>query len=559
MKMPELRPYQEYAVRKSYEAWDGGAQSILGLGPTGMGKTVIGGTIAKRERDQDNGKVMILAHREELVEQWVNSLKLFELDADIEKAGSRASRFLSSIIIATPQTLYSAGQRRLQDWRPSEFGLFIFDEVHHGMAKSFKRCVDHFRSNSDCKVLGLTATADRHDGLALAPIIDKVAFEIPIRGLIKHGWLVNCIQHAVTIKSLDLSQCRVVAHEFVRRDLEEVVSEEKNLLGFADAIWQLALSKGKRTLCFCAGIRQAEGLANILNRYQEGVADWVCGRHKRDDRDKKLKHFRSGKTLGLCNCMVLTEGYDLPAIQAVAMCRPTLSRSLYAQCVGRGLRPIDDLTRLKTADLRLAAIAQSQKPHVEILDFVGNSGRHSLVTTIDLFAGKQYSEEAQKQAKVAIRVKRSGNPIEELEKAERQLRQEAERKKRENELRGIRGKATVGLTYVDPFQPIYDHLKQREHWKGHVQHRLSEKQRIRLIKNGWNPDDHYLHENLEKHRQLIQASQGQRNFLRRMGAPLEIYQDPDLVRWAASNLIDACMKNGKRWPYDNGADNMAAS
>ena len=493
------------------------------------------------------GKVMVFVHRKELAGQWFDALSQVNLYPEIEKADQRASRFFADVVIATPQTLYSAGGKRLSDWNTAEFGLLIIDELHHYLAPQFMKCVQHFKGNPNCKILGITATADRHDGKALGKIIDKVAFEIPIIHLIDEGWLVSPHQQIVTIQSLDLSKCKIVAGDFNQRELEEIVNEEKTLLGYADTVWSEAANK--RTLVFCQNVKQAQILSDIFCRYQPAVSACISGKTPDQQRAHSFNSFKSGRTRILTNCAVFTEGTDVPDIQCVAMCKPTLSRTVYAQSVGRGLRPLTQIARnetLITPELRREAIRLSHKPNLLVLDFVGNSGRHTLQSTVDLLGGKEFSEEAKELAKKRIKEKRGGDTFDELSRAEKDVREEQERRKRQ----GVVGSAKYSLTYVDPFTAIGAVLKRIEKWNGHHQQRLSEKQRDRLVKNGWNPDEHNLRDNLERHTELIAASPKQRTFLQGMGAPQNIYADPKLTKWSASELIEAAVANGRKWPYE---------
>lgn len=544
--MHNLRSYQTKAVADTFLAWQS-AQSVLGVAPTGSGKTVLASDIISQHCAEDDGrKVMVFVHRHELAAQWFDALSRRDLYPEIEKADQRASRFMANIVIATPQTLYSNGSKRLESWVPGEFGLLVVDELHHYVSPKFLSCVEHFRQNKDCKILGITATADRHDGKALGKIIDSVAFEILLIDMITEGWLVAPTQAVARIHGLDLSKCHVVAGDFNQRELEECINEEKNLLEYASSTWQEA--KEKRTLVFCQNVKQAQVMSEIFNSYEAGVSACITGKTPDHERDHVFKSFRRGDIRILTNCAVFVEGADVPDIQCVAMCKPTLSRTVYAQSVGRGLRPLSDIARnetLTTAELRREAIRLSHKPTLLVLDFVGNSGRHSLQTTVDLLAGKMFSEEAKKLARKRLEQKR-GDPLDELQKAEKEVREEADRKKRY----GIRAHATADydLTYIDPFAAISDHYAARKRWTGHIQRRLSGKQFQRLLKAGFNPDHHSLAECLAKHRELIAASDKQRWFLAKLGAPKDIVEDQGLTRWGASELIDAAVKNGNKWP-----------
>jgi superfamily II DNA or RNA helicase len=241
---------------------------------------------------------------------------------------------------------------------------------------------------------------------------------------------------------------------------------------------------------------------------------------------------------------VLTEGFDDPGIQCVVMAKPTKSRSLYAQMVGRGTRPLPGVDQHDTAEARRAAIAASAKPCVTVLDFVGNSGRHKLVTTADILGGK-VSEEAREKAKKKIEEKGEAADIrEELEAAELEaLREIEEAKKRAAADKAhLVARASYSLTYVDPFSAWQ---RQAAKWDGHRQTRLSQRQTDALLKAGFDPARMSLQDALAQHWELIRASDKQRAILRRY-YPAE--QVNKLPRWDAAKLLDALAKNGWRKP-----------
>jgi type I site-specific restriction endonuclease len=226
------------------------------------------------------------------------------------------------------------------------------------------------------------------------------------------------------------------------------------------------------------------------------------------------------------------------------MAKPTKSRSLYAQMVGRGTRPLPGVDRHDTAEARRAAIAASAKPCVTVLDFVGNSGRHKLVTTADILGGK-VSEEAREKAKKRIEENGEAADIrEELEAAElEELRLIEEAKKRAAADKAhLVARASYSLTYVDPFSAWQ---RQAAKWEGHRQTRLSQRQTDALLKAGFDPARMSLQDALAQHWELIRASDKQRAILRRY-YPAE--QVDKLTRWDAGRFMDNLAKNGWRKP-----------
>jgi superfamily II DNA or RNA helicase len=496
---------------------------------------------------QRTGKrALILAHRSELVHQARRRLAEFGINAEIEMADHRAStsRLYRRTIVATPQTLFSGsnGATRMQRFRPEDFDIVIADEAHHYVSPAYHGVLQYFRQHSSCKLLGVTATPDRADGEALSKIFESVAFNVEIVDGIDGGYLVPVKQQLVRIEGLDFSAVRTTAGDLNGADLARVMESEKTMQGVASATVEVA--GDKRALIFTASVAQAEQLAGILNRHKAGAADWLHGGTPKELRADMLKRFAQGGSQYMVNCAVLTEGFDDPGIQCVIMAKPTKSRSLYAQMVGRGTRPLPGVDRHDTAEARRAAIAASDKPCVTVLDFVGNSGRHKLVTTADILGGK-VSEEARDKAKKKIEEKGEAADIrEELEAAELEaLREIEEAKKRAAADKAhLVARAQYSLTYVDPFSAWQ---RQAAKWEGHRQSRLSQRQTDALLKAGFDPARMSLQDALAQHWELIRASDKQRAILTRY-YPAE--QVNKLPRWEAAKLLDGLAKNGWRKP-----------
>ncbi len=171
----------------------------------------------------------------------------------------------------------------------------------------------------------------------------------------------------------------------------------------------------------------------IFRRWIPDSADYVSGKLADEDRQKRLKDFKDGRLRFLCNCMIATEGFDEPSIESVVMARPTKSRSLFVQMLGRGTRPAEEIAHqlgeLEDAATRCAMIEQSAKPFCTIMDFVGNAGRHEIVTTVDIFGDGYEPEEIARAKELA-----SDGEMDALEALE-ESREELEQKRREAEQR----------------------------------------------------------------------------------------------------------------------------
>lgn len=425
--MSGLRPYQVAARDSVYREWADVRSTLLVLA-TGTGKTFCAGEIL-RER-ASHGRILWLAHRSELLDQARDTLEdRIGLACELEKAGNFARRDsglfgASPVVVASVQTLRGA---RLEKWPREAFSTIVVDEAHHAAASTYRDILSHF---ARAKVLGLTATPDRGDGLALAPIFDSVAYEYGIREAIGEGYLCPIVQRSVLCDDLDLSDVRTIAGDLDQGALERKLSVEAVLHQVAAPLVELAGTR--QTVVFCAGVAQAHALVEVLGGYTDPrrVAA-IDGTTPDEVRQDRLARYASGEIQYIANCAVLTEGWDAPRTACVAVARPTKSRALYTQMLGRGTR-----------------IAPG-KADCLVLDFVGNAGRHSLVTPIDVLAGRELPPEVRARAEQLASTKPSDEALAqaELEAVERAKRDE------ERRLREARIKAQVAYRAqtVDPF------------------------------------------------------------------------------------------------------------
>lgn len=478
----ELRPYQQEAVDNTLAEFEQN-QAVLAVMATGLGKTVYFCHVAKAFLKR--GKVLIIAHREELIFQAKDKVKrILGIEPEIEMAGQWANCGIWSgeVIISTVQTQISGmeGNGRMSRFDPHQFALLIIDEAHHAVAPSYRKVIEHFKQNPNLKILGVTATPDRADELALGRIFQSVAYDYDIRDGIEDGWLVPITQLMIDVDTLDFSNVRTTAGDLNGKDLAEQMEYEANLWGVAEPTFKEA--DGRKTLVFAASVAHAERLAEIFNRMKPNCAEWVCGTTPKEYRRKIFDAYARRELQFLVNVGVATEGFDDPSIEVVAMARPTKSRCLYTQMCGRGTRPLPGVVEgLADAYSRKAAIEQSAKKNVMIIDFVGNSGRHKLVCSADILGGK-YEDEVIELAKRACR---RGKPVEmmsELKKAEAEIA--ARRKRREEAERRNLIQMTVSYKKktVDPFD-VFDITPQRERaWNKN--HLATFKQREFLAKWG---------------------------------------------------------------------------
>lgn len=436
---PELRKYQADAVAailKSFETHD----STLLVMATGLGKTQVFSSVAEHFLGPGQ-RVLLLAHRKELVRQGADRLQLVTGEVvDIEMAEEWASS-RARVVAASLDTI----RNRLDRWPPDHFSLVIFDEVHHSLAKSFRKVLEHFT----CKKLGVTATPDRGDEKALGQLWGDVAYVRDIIDGIADGYLVPIKGRTVTVESIDLSHVGKTAGDLAAGELDQEMV--KSIEGIVAKT--LELEPHRRGIWFFPGVQSAELAAERIRAMGQSCA-FVCGETPKEERDEIMAGFRSGRYQHLSNCQVATEGFDAPTADLIVIGRPTLSRALYAQMVGRGLRVLPgvaDLCGEATGQDRRAAVAASEKPQCSVVDFAGNAGRHSLVTPEDLLGG-DYTEEEVKLAKKKAKEGADVDTLANLEAARRELKAMMAK---------LQSKVKARVNSFDPFACL--HLKAPEH------------------------------------------------------------------------------------------------
>ena len=343
----ELRPYQVEARDSIKREWRDGKQKTLLVLPTGTGKTIVFAAVTK-DCVTSGGRVLILAHRGELLEQA--SDKIFRttgLRCAVEKAEQSCLDSWYRVVVGSVQTLMR--DKRLAQFPPDYFDYIIIDEAHHALSDSYIRILEHF---SGAKVLGVTATPDRGDMRNLGQVFESLAYEYTLPQAIREGYLSPI--KAVTIPlRLDLSSVSTKAGDFKASDIDTAL--DPYLYQIADEM--LKYCADRRTVVFLPLIKTSQKFTAILNSKGFSAVE-VNGNS--DDREEALRDFDCGKYNVLCNSMLLTEGWDCPSVDCIIVLRPTKVRSLYCQMVGRGTRLCEG------------------KDHLLLLDFLWHTERHEL-------------------------------------------------------------------------------------------------------------------------------------------------------------------------------------
>lgn len=539
-----LRPYQEEARAAIHQEWQENQATLL-VHATGLGKTEVAcHVIADRLK---YGKAMFLAHRMELVTQAAKRIhKLTGIEPAIEMAG-RWAHPNSRIVVSSIQTQVSGfnGDGRMTRFDPSDFSTIVQDEAHHSPAESFQRVLSYYTQNREARLLGITATPDRTDEVALGKVFDSVAHVYEIQDAIKDGWLVPVKTQMVHVTGLDFSNIRTTAGDLNGADLDAVMRYEETLHGMISPT--LDISGNRKTLVFAVSVAHAERIAEIINRHKPGAADWVHGGTPKEQRRDVFDRYSRGAFQYLVNVGIVTEGVDIPGIEVVAMFRPTKSRALYAQICGRATRALPGVVDgIDDAEARRDAIAASPKPDCLVLDYVGNAGRHRLVHAADILGGKYDDEVVDRANRILEQNTDSSMDVEDaLEDAIEQI--DEEKKKEQQRRARVTAKAKYQTTVIDPFGIVgAGHLRE---YGWDTAKPASDKQVALLKKWGINAVEFSSKQASALIGRCIQRSKGglatpkQLNVLVKAGYSVDEVQHLSLK--GASTVIDAVKAN--RW------------
>lgn len=342
--MITLRPYQQAMIDEARDAYRRGKRAVLFQLPTGGGKTVTASTVVHGAALKGN-RTWWLTHRRELAGQASETFHSLGIPHGTVQAGY-VSNPDATVQVASIQTI----SRRLETL--PEPGLIIFDEAHHIGAASWEAIFNRF---PDARILGLTATPWRLDGAGLGRWFEHMVSGPSTADLIANGSLSPYRLFAPATP--DLSGVGTAQGDYQRSALAKAM-DKPSIVG--DAIGHyLKLCRGKRAVAFAAGVENSKNIADQFNA--AGVpAEHVDGAMTAEARDAAVDRFRRGETLILCNADLFGEGFDVPAIEAAILLRPTKSLSLHLQQVGRALRPCPG------------------KTEAIILDHAGNSLIHGL-------------------------------------------------------------------------------------------------------------------------------------------------------------------------------------
>lgn len=375
---PQLRPYQQATLDALAGGLQAGHNRLLVKKPTGTGKTVTFAAMLEHaglkcwlaQFPAAERKMLVIAHREELLDQAAEKIRRANPHArvEIEQADRHASRF-ADVVVASIQTLAAAKYRRLKRMIAQHtFRLVVVDEAHHAAAATYRTTLAHLgflpmadasdednaeaatfddvavmeqalagwdaQAPKDRLLVGVTATPNRSDAIGLGCVFQSLAYSYALKDAIADGWLVPIVPWVIETDT-NLDGVKLNRGEFNQRELAEAVNVAiRNKLAVAG--W---LEHGDRrpTLAFTVDVAHAHALAAEFA--SQGVrARALSGETPREDRREILQQIREGQIDVITNCMVLTEGTDLPMVSCILHAKPTKSATLYEQMTGRGLR-----------------------------------------------------------------------------------------------------------------------------------------------------------------------------------------------------------------------------
>lgn len=411
-----LRPYQQEAHDSILKKWQAGTDRLLLVLPTGTGKTIVFAAVT-RDRVLQGSRVLILAHRGELLEQAADKLvKSTGLGSALEKAESSCLSSWFRVTVGSVQTMMR--ESRLKKFPPDYFTTIIIDEAHHCISDSYQKVLQHFPG---AKVLGVTATPDRGDMRDLGTYFEQIAYEYSLPEAIREGYLSPIKALTIPLK-IDISQVGISAGDFKAGEvgtaldpyLEQIATEMETYC------------RDKKTVVFLPLVKTSQKFRDILIRHGFDAAE-VNGNS--EDRAEVLRDFDEGRYNVLCNSMLLTEGWDCPSVDCIIVLRPTKVRSLYSQMVGRGTRLF------------------SGKSHLLLLDFLWLTERHDLCHPASLIC-----EDPEIAQKMTENLAKDPGAAVDIEAAEKTASEDVQRDREEALAKLLAEQKRKKSKLVDPLQ-----------------------------------------------------------------------------------------------------------
>ena len=329
-----LRPYQEVAIADACKALDKHKNTIV-VAPTGAGKTImLSALVGKRFKNGD--KVLVLQHRDELVDQNKSKFERINDRITTSIVNGTIKEWHGDAVFSMVQTI--SRENNLEK-RPT-FDMVVVDESHHAAAETYVRVIDAVKAdNPDAQIVGFTATPNRGDGKGLRKVFNNCAHQIEITTLIREGFLVPPRSYTMDLGvSEQLQNVSMKGKEYDMHEVEAIMNSEVLNKRVVEE-WK-KLAGDRKTVVFCSTIRHAE---DLLEEFVKGDvnAKMVTGETPKDERAETLHGLAYGDVQVVVNVAVLTEGFDAPPVSCIVLTRPCSQKGTMVQMIGRGLRTIN--------------------------------------------------------------------------------------------------------------------------------------------------------------------------------------------------------------------------
>ncbi len=363
-----LRDDQNDALLAILEAWSNGLQRPAVVAPTGWGKTILFAKLCSFLARKGH-RPLILCNRDELVRQTVDKLRSIDPHLSVGVIQAGRHELHGNLAVASVQTL--SRQKRLSMQDMNRFDRIVCDEAHFAAADSWRRVLEYFGAfdkSSSTKIVGVTATMVRTDKRGLGEIWEDIIWKRSTRWAIERGFLVPVRAQTVVIPDLDLAKVKVRNGDLSDGDLGKAMSQAKAGPLVAQAYLDLARSGDgelRRGICFAPTIEVAESF--LIDFRRAGIpTELVIGTTPTVERQEKYSATRAGTNRVLMSVGVLTTGFDEPSVSCAVIARPTKSKGLYQQMVGRALRLSPETG--KTEALILDVVGASRLGLAELVD-----------------------------------------------------------------------------------------------------------------------------------------------------------------------------------------------
>lgn len=353
-----LYPFQKEAKDAVLRHWEKGNQAALISLPTGSGKTIVFSDVLQSSLCGTGGKGLVLVHRDELQRQALEKLNFVWPKVKVSTVDAGSTNFAGQITIASVMSI----AKRLD--KVPRIHKVVTDEAHHAPASSWLKIYNRIGELiPSWQHLGVTATPIRTKGVSdIEAIFGKPVYVKSIFELIVEGYL-SPLKGLEVRTEVCVEDVGIQGGDFIAEELSRAINtKERNRLVVEN---YLELAADRKALVFAADLNHAKSLAEVFKA--QGVsAAWVSGETPLNLRRSLLEKLRRGQLKVIVNCMVFTEGFDEPSLDAILVARPTRSLVLYCQMIGRGLR------------------AYPGKKNCLFIDFVDNSSKHRLISMQDL-------------------------------------------------------------------------------------------------------------------------------------------------------------------------------